>query len=344
MISVDVAVASSHTAGWAGRHAAGLVPDRMPYGLDHLAGAGVEPHLLPCPAPGLPGRVAARLLGGVRVAVPGGAGRGAGRPLLTWDERLGIPALARGGRPVVTGTVWATDADAPAVTRALARRYLPRAHRVFVNSSAQLEVLQRWGAGRLPPVFVPLGVDPVFWRQAPPQARVPGAVVSVGNDRHRDFGVLEAAWPRIRAGCPAATLTLATRREVRAGEGSRVVDVDHVRLREEVYARADVAVVPVGHNIHASGLTATLEAMSSGLPVVVSDNPGMADYVEHGRTGFLVRPGDPQALAAQVLELLAEPAAARAVGAAAAEAVRSRFTSAHTAARLAELLREAAGR
>jgi glycosyltransferase involved in cell wall biosynthesis len=47
-----------------------------------------------------------------------------------------------------------------------------------------------------------------------------------------------------------------------------------------------------------------LEALFSGLPIVATDVGGVADVVEHGVNGFLVRPGDVEALAAHMTELL----------------------------------------
>ncbi|NAZ86669.1 glycosyltransferase family 4 protein [Kineococcus indalonis] len=338
-VPVQVAVASAHTAGWPERHAAGLVPDRFPYGLDRLAAHGFAPELLGVGAATPLERVSGGLLDGLRFGGRSWRGRG---PLLTWEERIGVPALASAGRrrPVVSGVVWCTD-PGPRAARSLARRYLPRAAGLFVLSRAQLPVLASWGLGGPHVRYVPQGVDTGFWaaRTAEP---VPGAVVSVGNDRHRDYATLAAAWRSVRAAHPGATLTLATRRPVEAGEGSRTVQLDHVALREQLYGTAAVAVVPLVPNVHCSGLTATLEAMAVGLPVVTTRTAGMDDYVAHGRTGLLVPPGDPAALAAAVRELLADPQRAAEMGRRGAALVRERFSTARMAADLAQLLREVA--
>jgi glycosyltransferase involved in cell wall biosynthesis len=50
-----------------------------------------------------------------------------------------------------------------------------------------------------------------------------------------------------------------------------------------------------------------LEAFSSGIPVVTTAPEGMAHLVEHERTGLLSKPGDPAALAENVIRLLREP-------------------------------------
>ena len=60
-----------------------------------------------------------------------------------------------------------------------------------------------------------------------------------------------------------------------------------------------------------------VEAQACGLPVVASRFGGFPEVVDEGRTGLLVPPRDPQALAAAVRELLEDPARRRAMAAAA---------------------------
>jgi glycosyltransferase involved in cell wall biosynthesis len=61
--------------------------------------------------------------------------------------------------------------------------------------------------------------------------------------------------------------------------------------------------------------------------VVASDAGGLPEVVDDGRTGLLVPPSDPAALAAALARLAGDPAAAAAMGAAGAEEVRRRFTA-----------------
>jgi glycosyltransferase involved in cell wall biosynthesis len=51
-----------------------------------------------------------------------------------------------------------------------------------------------------------------------------------------------------------------------------------------------------------------LEAMSCGTPVIASDIGGITDIVTHDRTGLLVPPSDPAALAAAIQRLATDPA------------------------------------
>ena len=72
-----------------------------------------------------------------------------------------------------------------------------------------------------------------------------------------------------------------------------------------VLAGLDVAVNP---SIGESACYTMVEALLMCKGVVASDVGGLPDTVQHGQTGLLVPPGDPAALAAAVLELLADPA------------------------------------
>jgi glycosyltransferase involved in cell wall biosynthesis len=104
-----------------------------------------------------------------------------------------------------------------------------------------------------------------------------------------------------------------------------------------LYRRASVVAVAVRPTIKASGSTVVLEGMASGRPVVATANPGLAEFVIDGVTGILVRPGDVDAMAKAIADLLADPERAAEMGKAAAEHVRRRFTSGIMARRLAEI-------
>jgi glycosyltransferase involved in cell wall biosynthesis len=84
----------------------------------------------------------------------------------------------------------------------------------------------------------------------------------------------------------------------------------------------DVFVLPSRAEAFPIGL---LEAMAGGIPVVASAVGGVPEAVSP-RTGRLVPPGDPTALAAAVVAFLRNPELRTSLGTAAREAHRSRFT------------------
>ncbi len=334
-------------AGWERRHAAGEVPDRWPYGLDRLAahGVAVRPAPVPPAAPRL-GRVL-RAAGGYEWWESRSV-RGSGPGLdFCWDERVGVPVLCwartlpRHRRPeVVAGVIWLTDRRLSALDRTVALPALRSARLVWTSSSAQVPVLRDgFGIPERRLAHVPFGIDTDFFRSGPVPP-TPGLVAGAGNDRHRDHPALVAAMAQVREKVPGARLELATRHpvEVPADLGVRHAALSHVAMRD-LYARSAVVVVALRPNLHVSGVTVALEAMACGRPVVVTDNPGMRDYVADGETGLLVPPGDPVALATAVADLLLDPARAAAYGAAGRRAVERDFSTDAQAHRLSVLLR-----
>ncbi|HEY5357055.1 MAG TPA: glycogen synthase [Streptosporangiaceae bacterium] len=80
-----------------------------------------------------------------------------------------------------------------------------------------------------------------------------------------------------------------------------------------------------------------LEAMACGTAVVASDVGGIPEVVEHGHTGLLVPPGDPEALADALNTLVRDPAKAAAMGKAGRERAVTEFSWTTIAAQTAQL-------
>jgi glycosyltransferase involved in cell wall biosynthesis len=95
----------------------------------------------------------------------------------------------------------------------------------------------------------------------------------------------------------------------------------------QLFARAQVVVLATRPNVHASGMTVALEAMSCGRPVVACATPGMDEYVVPGRTGHLVPTSDAVAMATQVLALLDDADAAATLGRQGREHVTAHHTT-----------------
>jgi glycosyltransferase involved in cell wall biosynthesis len=93
----------------------------------------------------------------------------------------------------------------------------------------------------------------------------------------------------------------------------------------------------------AEGLPSVIpEAMAQATPVIGSADGGIAEAVEHERTGLLVPPGDGDALAAAMLRLALEPDLRHALGRAAFSAASARLNARVQSAVLENLLLEVA--
>ena len=81
-----------------------------------------------------------------------------------------------------------------------------------------------------------------------------------------------------------------------------------------------------------------LEAMACGVPVIGSNIAGIAEAVEHARTGFLVPPADPAAIAEAARRLLGDAALRNRLGSAARAVATERFSAVAQSRMLEETL------
>lgn len=101
----------------------------------------------------------------------------------------------------------------------------------------------------------------------------------------------------------------------------RIVFWGKIERRQLVdfYQRASVVVCPSERFENFPYVV--LEAMSCGKPVIASNCGGLAEMIEDGKQGVLVRPGDPDALQSALAKLLKEPGLCRAMGLAGIERI-----------------------
>jgi glycosyltransferase involved in cell wall biosynthesis len=136
---------------------------------------------------------------------------------------------------------------------------------------------------------------------------------------------LLAAWTRLR-GSRSRRLVLVGQRN--DAPDHAVAQSDDVLIRPWTadigpYLRAaDIFVLPS----HSEGMSnALLEAMACGLPAIATRVGAAETMIEHGRSGVLVEPGDPEGLAQALGRLIEDPEARRSMGLAAAASIRDRF-------------------
>lgn len=107
---------------------------------------------------------------------------------------------------------------------------------------------------------------------------------------------------------------------IRAG---KLTVSEHLGPRADVTSRFDVVVLP---SVGESFSNAILEAMAAGVPVIAARSGGNAELVEHGRTGLLVPPLRPEALARAITRLTRKPELLMQMGLAARARARALFS------------------
>ena len=243
-------------------------------------------------------------------------------------------------RPYVVGTVHSSrirsDED-----MALLRQLTPRMDHVIAVSTSIVRKIDDEGRHGAPVSLIYNGIDLARYDQMvpcctlreeyglPPEGPLVGVVARLEHEKGHP--TLIDAWPTVLASFPDATLLL-------IGEGSRL-DALTTQVRDlglersviftgrrddvpEVTKSLDVAVLPSYRE--AQGLT-ILEAMALSRPVVASNVGGIPEMIEDGRTGLLVRPHDPAALADAILRLLRDHPLADTLARAGHDMVHDRF-------------------
>ena len=137
---------------------------------------------------------------------------------------------------------------------------------------------------------------------------------------NKNLGQVLRAWRLVLQAVPDAILLVAgegpqsaglRRLAARLGIARSVSFLGHRRDLPQLLAQARVVVSASRRE----GLPRViLEAMAAARPVVATDIRGHRDLIEHGRTGFLVPPRDPAAMAGAMIQLLTEPTLAAAMG------------------------------
>ena len=250
---------------------------------------------------------------------------------------------------------------------------VPLVDRLLVRVAADLRLVtavSRWSAarvrravrGRCPVELLPAGVAADAYHpavdgqavrrrhglgSAPVCVCVSRLVPRKGQDR------LIEAWPRVVARVPEARLLLVgggpyerrLRRLAAASPAAERITLTGEVAWEELpahYAAGDVFAMPcrtrwLGLDLEALGVV-FLEAAATGLPVVAGRSGGAPETVSEGVTGTVVDGRRSGPVGDAVAGLLADPARARAMGAAGRRRVEAEFSWEAVVARLEELL------
>ena len=255
-------------------------------------------------------------------------------------------ALAASGRrrPFVVGTVHSSRIRSEE-DRDLIRRLTPRMDHLVAVSRAIVRKLEDEGRVGAPISLIYNGVDLARYSeqaacptllseyQIPAGAPIVGIVARL--EAEKGHPTLLEAWPAVLGAAPDARLLVVgegSQRELLEAQASslglldgRSSSITFTGRRDDVpavTAALDVAVLPSYRE--AQGLS-ILEAMALSRPVVASAVGGIPEMIDDGRTGILVPPHDPGALAAAIVKLIENPDLAARIGRAGHDLVHERF-------------------
>lgn len=136
------------------------------------------------------------------------------------------------------------------------------------------------------------------------ETHAPIRILSMGTDRHRD-------WPTL-----ITAVKNDTRYQVRAVTGAKIdalltdasnITKERAKTNAELMALfnwADITVVPLVDNLHASGITVMEEAALCGIPMVVTEVGGLRSYFNSDEVTYIPA-NDPGALRSAIDTLMA---------------------------------------
>ncbi len=218
-------------------------------------------------------------------------------------------------------------------TLALLRRLYPSFELIFVHGERSLrEYEQTWPPpGRL--AVIPHGNEELFGDDPPPAATEARVLFFGAWRQMKGLPVLIEAFDALAERLPEARLTIAGPPVPEEGESERVfawaserrerveivaeyVPIERVR---ELFARARVVVLPY-RTVNQSGVAHL--AMTMARAVVATDVGDLPEVVADERTGLLVAPDDPPALADALARVLGDPALAERMGQAGSQRMR----------------------
>jgi len=228
--------------------------------------------------------------------------------------------------------------------KGLPHRLLDWRQRVAYASVTWFVAWSRWAAAGLEREGIaaerirvlPPGVDLERWRFGARPPASPVRLLFVGADFDRKGGPLLV--DVIRSRFPGrAELDIVTTERVEGGPGIRVhrAQPNSEKLRS-LFAQAHLFVLPT--RAECFGIAA-IEAMASGLPVVMGDAGAAHEIVDHGRTGWVV-PHDGAALAEVLETTVRSPERLTAMGEMAREVAQQRYDGRRNDAQLVDLLLE----
>ena len=279
--------------------------------------------------------------------------------LLPWAWTLGGPrnsTLGNKNLPVFA-VIHSTEAGKFRPSDLIHRLFLPRYDRVITLGEPHAKyAMQRFGLARDKLAVIHNGVETItpklLEKPLPelPQDALIGVIAARLHPDKNHIGLLEATKMVLKKHPNFHVLALGQgdQRDSLEAHAKTLGIADHVHF---LGARGDVAaILERAHVGLISSVTtetlsiAVLEYMRAGLPVISTRLGSLEDQVLDGKTGFLVPPGDDNALANAIVKMLENPGLRSQFGAAGKALQQQEFTSAKMGAGYLELFQKSLSR
>jgi glycosyltransferase involved in cell wall biosynthesis len=296
------------------------------------------------------------------VACPGLASR--------WWRPWAVRELVRDGRPPRPALLHVLQAEMDAAGLALAESWqVPYVQAVddYLPPGGTLRLSRRWcralvaaGAGLADDLARHLGVPRSWITVVPPGIAPASSCDPAAEHDPGQVAVIGTVGP-LAPGSGLATFLQAARQVLAAGVAAEFVvsgvgpaEADVRRLAERLGIAGRVTFagelrpepmfwgvldVYCQATLRPSAGRALAAALAHGVPSIAADVEGLRAWISPGRTGLLVPPGDPDALAGAILDLLADRDRARRLGRAGRDRIAREFDPAREAADLRSVYR-----
>lgn len=247
-------------------------------------------------------------------------------PAALFAAKCQIPYIVR---PLGTLTRWGMQQRRPFLKKLsywlIESRIL--AHAAAVHYTSEKEQLEAFEYGvKAPAVIIPLGVDMAQFACLPPRGWLRSRFPQLASrtillflsrlDPKKGLDLLLSAFADLHARCPDVGLVLAGNGEhgyiaqlrqqaIQLGIDSEIVWTGFLNGKEKLAALsdADLFVLP---SYSENFSIAVVEAMASGLPVIISDQVGIYYEVQQAKAGLVI-PCQKELLTAAMLRLVTEP-------------------------------------
>ncbi len=189
--------------------------------------------------------------------------------------------------------------------------FLRLCNRIVVSSAYVADLFAHYGLATEP---IPPTVDTDLFRPRRISSVQPKLVVARSLEKRNNIACVIEAFARVKQKYPRAEMVI-------AGDGSQREELERLVAAERLngvtftggvgpressrhFAEADV----YANASSIDGLpTSLLEALAVGLPVVTTGAGGLADVINDGVNGLIIRPNDPAGLAERIIELVESP-------------------------------------